>query len=505
MKYLVTAEEMKRYDQNTIETIGIPGLVLMERAALCTYQHLKNLLNNKEDPRILIVCGVGNNGGDGLAVARLLLDDAYPVDVWIVGDTNRASEQWTVQRSILEAYQDSNLLQFCDEVTEHEYTVVVDALFGVGLSRNLEREYAEAIEICNGIKALKVAIDVPSGIHSDHGKVMGVAFFADITVTFGFGKRGLFVYPGCDYAGKVYIEKIGINEKAFLGNIPQMFYYDEPVRELMPYRDEKGNKGTFGKVLLIAGSKNMAGAAILAAKAAFCAGCGMVKILSDADNRIILQQAVPDAMFGEYNELLAAMEWCDVIAAGPGMSQSNEAKVCLKKVIELCNKPLVLDADVLNLIAKSPEGIHLLKQQTEKKRQIVLTPHPGELSRLMKTEVSSLKEEPIGKVAEFATETGCIIVEKDAKTLVFEPNGRICLNIVNNSGLAVAGSGDVLCGLITGILAQKEDAFEAACCGVALHSALGKRERSDKSAYGMTASDLVSRGLYGIFHDNEKT
>ena len=204
-------------------------------------------------------------------------------------------------------------------------------------------------------------------------------------------------------------------------------------------------------------------------------------------------------MFGDYGDLQQGMEWCDVIAVGPGLSQSNDAKVCLQKVLELSDKPLVLDADALNLIAKATDGIEMLKKQTQKGRQIILTPHPGELARLMKMDIETLKSDPVVWVAEFSKNTGCVIVEKDAVTLIFEPEGKICLNSMENSGLAVAGSGDVLCGLITGLLAQKQDAFKASCIGVRLHSELGNRERTRKSAYGMTASDLVSDGLNMLF------
>ena len=501
MRYLVTAEEMRQYDQNTIETIGVPGPVLMERAALRVAERIKQYLAriNSLNPIVLILCGVGNNGGDGLAVARLLSDAGIRVNIWVTGNLEKASDQWKLQRKILKVYQKKEIIQFCDEPEKDEYTVVVDALFGVGLSRDLEGIYAEAIQKCNALKGYKIALDVPSGIHSDNGRIMGKAFCADMTVTFGYGKRGLFLHPGCEYSGTVITEDIGINELAFMGKIPHMFYLEEPLKELMPSRASYGNKGTFGKILLIAGSKNMAGAAILSAKAAFCAGCGMVKILSDMENRGILQTSVPDAMMGGYEDLVQGLEWCDVIAAGPGLSQSNEAKECLNKVLELCDKPLVLDADALNLIAIAPDGVEMLRKQTQKGRQIILTPHPGELARLMKTDIEMLKSDPVVQVANFSKNTGCIIVEKNAVTLIFEPEGRICLNPIENSGLAVAGSGDVLCGLITGLLAQKQDTFKAATVGVRLHSELGNRERKRKSTYGMTASDLVSDGLNMLF------
>lgn len=268
MKYLVTAQEMKQYDKNTIEYLGIPGPVLMERAALAAEDFIKERFDAvKERTKVLIFAGMGNNGGDGLALARLLAADGYAVAVKCVGDMQRATKQWKSQWQTLQHFPvktDSN-------IAVDEYNVIVDALFGVGLSRPVEGNYADAVKEMNKAEGFKLALDVPSGICSDTGRVLGCAFLADATVTFGFCKRGLVLYPGAEYAGEVRTANVGIGQESFLGQEPEMYTYEKGSVQLIK-RNAAGNKGTFGKALLVAGSNGMAGAAILAAKAAYRTG-----------------------------------------------------------------------------------------------------------------------------------------------------------------------------------------------------------------------------------------
>ena len=251
MRYLVSASEMRRYDSNTIEKIGIPACVLMERAALAVAEAVEEHCAGQKGRRhVLVLAGTGNNGGDGLAAARLLSERGYQVEVWCVGDRAKASRQWKQQREILAHYP----VEHTDRPGRQEYAALVDALFGVGLSRNVEGAFAEAVQGFRSLEGWKVAVDMPSGIGTDTGEVLGHAVEADMTVTFGFCKRGLVLYPGCGYAGEVRVADIGIGERSFFGERPGMFAYDEDIVELLPRRDRSGNKGTFGKVLLVAGS-----------------------------------------------------------------------------------------------------------------------------------------------------------------------------------------------------------------------------------------------------------
>ena len=352
MRYLVTAAEMREYDRNTIEKTGIPACVLMERAALAAADRICLRQGDKKSSgRVLIMAGMGNNGGDGLAVARILWERGWQVEVWCVGEQEKASAQWRQQRQILENYP----VEFTQAPKRQEYRAAVDALFGVGLSREVEGRYREAVKIFNSLEGVKLALDLPSGIDSDTGRVWGEAVRADATVTFGFCKRGLVLYPGCEYGGEVYTADIGVGVRSFYGREPGMFAYDEELEELLPPRPRDGHKGTFGKVLLLAGSHNMAGAAVLAARAAYRTGAGMVKVVTPGENRVILQQAVPEALLGDGESLEKDLEWADVIAAGCGLGRSDWAFDCLKRVIGGSRKPLLLDADALNLLAEGQE------------------------------------------------------------------------------------------------------------------------------------------------------
>ena len=487
MEYLVTAAEMQKYDANTIQEIGIPGMVLMERAALEAFKVIEARVQKAETARrAFILAGMGNNGGDGLALARLLCEAGYVVDVQCVGNPEHASKQWKMQKKILEHFP----VSFSGKNNGAEYNVYVDALFGVGLSRNIEGEYAQAIESFNQYKGFKLSLDIPSGIHSDTGEVMGCAVFADVTVTFGFFKRGLMFFPGKEYTGEVIKAEIGITPRSFLGNPPEMFFYNEEPGSLLPKRDRSGNKGTFGKVLLVAGSMKMAGAAILAAKAACRIGAGMVKLISPEENRIILQSAVPEALYGTYEDLQESLEWADVIAIGPGLGKSRDALACLERVIKESALPLVIDADALNLLAENIELESELAKEGQNGRTVILTPHVGELSRLLQVPVPELKKKLSDYGKELATSLKAVVVAKDAGTFICKEDEQVCANIFGNSGMATAGSGDVLVGIIAGLLGQGMEPFEAAGKAVYLHAKAGDRAAAKLGEHACMAGDL---------------
>lgn len=506
MKYVVTAEEMKACDANTTDRIGIPGVVLMERAALAVLEELKKRFEpdrrkgRGEPPmRVLIFAGTGNNGADGLALARLLVEAGYEVCVGYAGDAARASELWERQRQILSHYSVPVLSwkdAMCGGGTElagskmpnREYTILVDALFGIGLSREIAGEYADAVDRFNEVSGFKAALDIPSGIHADTGKVMGCAVRADLTVTFGFAKRGLLCGRGRLMAGEVVTADIGISPQSFFGKIPDMFYYDEAGKELLPKRTPQGNKGTFGKVLLAAGSLNMAGAAILSARAAYRAGAGMVRVITPSENRCILQGALPEALLGTEEDLEQSMEWADVIAIGPGLGQGDAALDCLKTVIERSRLPLVVDADGLNLLAEHKE---LQRELASQKRELILTPHVGELSRLTGKSVETLQEDLPAHGRDLAQKLHGVVAAKDARTCICAEHKPVCINLRGNSGMATAGSGDVLTGVIAGLLAQGMTPYEAACVGVYIHALAGDFAARRTGEHGLMAGDII--------------
>lgn len=504
MKYLVTSEEMKRYDANTIERIGIPGMVLMERAALAVLEQIEHRYKPERsnarlvsgECKILVLAGMGNNGGDGLALARLLAEEGYLVTVLCVGDESRASGQWKLQRDILVNYPvEITLMETGSKIPAEEYTVLVDALFGIGLSREITGIHAEAVAEFNRRKGYKIALDIPSGLDSDTGRVLGCAVRADLTVTFGFCKRGLVLYPGCEYSGEVITADIGISERSFFGEYPGMFYLEETQEtayKLMPERSGSGNKGTFGKVLLVAGSFNMAGAAVLAARAAYRTGAGMVKIITPAENRVIMQEMLPEALLGSEEDLEESLEWADVIAIGPGIGKSEHASVCLKKVICDSSLPVLIDADGLNLLAGNETLLENLATQA-RRRTVILTPHVGELSRLTGEPVKVLMESLASAAQKLAEKLHAIVVAKDARTFICKEGSPVCVNLKGNSGMATAGSGDVLAGIIVGLAAQGVPAFQAACNGVCLHALAGDAVAKERGKHALMAGDITEK------------
>ncbi len=491
MRYLVTAAEMKQYDSNTIDKIGIPAMVLMERAALAAKAAVDAYVCRQTDASsiitVLVMAGVGNNGGDGLALARLLSEEGFQVEVWCVGELKRATDQWRNQWKILQNYP----VEHCTTPRRMEYTIIIDALFGVGLCRPVSGVFQEALERCGHLAGYRIALDLPSGIDADTGRIWGKALKADETIAFGFCKRGLVLYPGCEWAGKVTVADIGIPGKNFQGEIPGMFAYEEDPLLLLPGRSRSGNKGTFGKVLLVAGSRNMAGAAVLAARAAYRMGAGLVKVVTCEENRLVLQTAVPEALFGTREELADGLEWADVIAIGPGLGRDGEAGDCLVQVLAEGRKPLVIDADGLNLLAADSLAQEKLADQGRNGRDVVLTPHVGELSRLTGVSIPGLKEDLAVASRALAGRLYATVAAKDARTIIGRREGPICINLSGNCGMATGGSGDVLTGIIAGLMAQGMEGFQGASVGAYLHGLAGDRASASKGEQGCMAGDIV--------------
>ena len=491
-EYIVSAEEMKRYDGNTIREFGVPSLVLMERAALGVAEELEKRFS--PGARVLIVAGSGNNGGDGMAIGRLLCQRGYPVEILFHGDRERCTPETAVQWKIAEKYG----CIFTDKTEETEYDIIVDALFGVGLSRPLEGESARLVDWINESGAFCCAVDLPSGVHADTGEIMGTAVQADLTVTFGFRKAGHMFYPGAVCGGEIVCREIGIDRHSFLDRPPALFTYTDQALQLLPQRNVSGNKGSFGKVLVIAGKRNMSGACQLCAESCYRMGTGMVKILTDESNRTILQTGIPEALFAawpseEKEELPEVwMEWADSIVIGPGLGTDSRASELLSRVLEGPDRPLVIDADGLNLLAQDPVLLQQMKQSAASGRSMILTPHMGEFVRLYGGTVQEARQQMQERVRALAEEYQCVIACKDARTLVCDRGEQVCyLNTTGNDGMATAGSGDVLAGIIGGLLAQQMDPFQAASLGVWIHGRAGDFAAARQGRYALMARDLI--------------
>lgn len=495
MEYLLTASQMQRFDQNTITNIGIPSAVLMERAALAVTQEITERF--PKTSKILVISGKGNNGGDGLAIARLLLLLGYNVDTYLAWDaTKPGTEENTRQLEILKKYRG----KFIDAPVYASYDLLVDALFGIGLSGPLRESYEKTVCSINQSGAYVVAVDIPSGINTDTGEVLGCAVKADLTVTFGAYKKGHFLYPGSQYCGEIIKKDVGIyTDDSILGE-PHCFTILGSEVNILPERSFSGNKGTFGKLLIIAGSKEIAGAAVLAAKAAFAMGVGMVRVLIHKEQKDVLLYHLPECMVDVYEDdtseetlrqmVEQAISWSNGILIGPGLGTGKIAKFMLQNCLEGMAKPLVLDADALNIIGADKERYFPLIKQYEK--PIVMTPHMGEFTRLLGVPMEQAKEQKETLCREFAKEMSCTIVCKDARSYVASGDAKaMYINVCGNDGMATAGSGDVLSGITAVLCMQEKDSFNASVHAVYLHGKAGDLCADNMGKRATKASDLA--------------
>ncbi len=523
MRYLVTGSQMKAIDSYTISQVGIPALVLQERAALCVADAVKEAwaetgIGTHPSDAIWAVCGSGNNGADGIAAARILHNQGYPVHIVLAGDQGRGTEEFYAQKRIAETLgvpmtvwqpeQREDWSRLASGSAAGTCRVLVDAVFGVGLSRPVEGSLRDVIDRMNQVQAETViAVDLPSGIHSDNGQVMGAAVRADVTITFGYEKLGTALYPGRSYAGRVTVCDIGFSGPEFWrkdGEKPGIHgerlavTCDETDLFRAPMRPEYSNKGTFGKILVVAGCETMGGAAYLSALAAYRMGAGLVKIMTVPENSAMATQRLPEAMLTWYSpeEILQTPEqvprrveaecaWADVIVLGPGIGKGPETERLVREFLMNSYVPMVLDADGLNAVARHPG---LTQYFTE---NIIITPHPGEMSRLINMPVEQLKEDLIAAASSYSGLHGITCVLKDAATVTAGRDGQCSVNESGNSCMAKAGSGDVLTGILAGLLAQGVEMWEAASLGVFIHGLAGDRLREKNGAYGMLARELA--------------
>ena len=487
MQLWVNAAQMKAADQYTIQKLGVPSLELMEHAAQACVHVLED---EKVDlSHVCVVCGSGNNGGDGFAIARILQNNRYSVETFCVGNPEHYTE---------ETQEQMHRLQECGgKITygmpqEDSYSVIIDAVFGVGLSRKVEGRYRQVIEQMNRMRGTKFAVDIPSGLSATTGCILGCAFKADYTVTFQLKKIGLELSQGRTMAGRVIVPDIGISTDSICEDQEIVRTAGKNIyRKMLPDRPEDSNKGTYGRLLVIAGSKGMAGAAYLNAHAAYMTGAGLVRVYTSSDNREILQTLLPEAIittYEEYNkeELLSLLTWADGVCIGSGLGMSRLSEKILKTVIEYVKVPCLIDADGLNLLA---ENKNYLNQMAE--RRFVITPHMKEMSRLTGTPVEELKADRIQILKDFISRYRITCVLKDSRTLIASEEKGIRMNLTGNSAMAKAGSGDVLAGVISGWMVQGKEAEDAAELGTYIHGLSGDLAKFEKGVYSVMARDLI--------------
>lgn len=502
--YALTARGMRYMDDYTIEA-GIPSAVLMENAAKGVADEIAVRFPDKST-KILVLCGSGNNGGDAIATTRWLLHLGYKkVRVFFNGDIHEASQELSKQISILvKAYSGleiAGLKGNTDNTMLHtQYDVIVDGLFGIGLNRVLEDDKIRLIEYINSKSAYKIAIDIPSGLHATTGLIMRAAIKADLTITFSNYKTGMFFGAGREYCGEVKVVDIGLFESGY-NNIADKLtvcdrkYLEEHKDEALVTRAEDGHKGTFGTVGIIVSTNGMLGASMLAAKAAYRAGCGLVKIFCPVKYIGFFNVSVPEAVVVPYksDDVVGALEEfikdTDVILVGPGLKEDTVGRLIVKQI--LAGKiPTVFDAGALNLIAKN------LKSFKKRKCECVITPHLGEMAKLCGEEVKVVAKNRIGYTKKFSEKFNVSMVVKSDVSLLslLEGNDKqdLYINTVGNSGLATAGSGDVLAGVIASLIAQGNTLNNSLLYGVMFHGEAAEKFATDiDSKRKMMAGDIV--------------
>ncbi len=484
MKYLLNGKEMKNWERQTMEEYRLPSLLLMERAAQAVVEELTS--GTYDLHRVLVACGTGNNGGDGLAVARLLVSQGIRTEVCVAGSLENLSADAKQQ---LEMYM-AVLGNFVTAPAFDEYTVIVDALFGIGCNRDVTGVEAEVIQAINQSKAPVVSIDVPSGICADNGKVCAVAIKATATVTFFTEKLGLLLYPGREYCGEIKVADLGIPFEKW--KECQVITYTEEDLEKLPKRNANSHKGTFGKVLVMAGSPKISGAAYFAAAGAYRIGAGLVKIYTPKENLFAMQTLLPEALIEIYDrekplvkQLQQCLSWADAVVIGPGFGTDRMAEKILNYVLSKSTVPVIVDADGINLLAKSKASLR------DSHAPLILTPHVQEMARLIGSTAESVAKNPVMTVRNFIEEYPVTLVLKDARTIVAMDKELIYVNTSGNSGMATGGSGDILAGMVGGLIAQGMDELEAARLGVYVHGKAGDAAAKAKSAYSMTATDIL--------------
>ncbi len=503
---VVTAEQMRQIDQEC-EKIGLPTSVLMENAGKAVAEGVRRILGTAEQQDILMLIGPGNNGGDGLVAARYLHDWGAKVSLYLFGrrpanDTNLKQVQ---ERNIacVDVAKEENLGGLDDRLASA--TAVIDALFGTGKSRPLGDTFALALERVSRAKERRpnlhiIALDLPSGLNADTGAVDPACLYADDTITLGFPKAGLFNPPGSERAGRITVVDIGI--PSYLAEkIPLELITAEWARSVLPKRPLGANKGTFGRVLVVAGSINYIGAAYLACSGAIRVGAGLVTLATATSLQPILASKLtevtylplPESSPGVIAPQAASLIHEElgnyhVLLLGCGLGQSQSVMRFIRAVIlgEKVTLPrLVLDADALNTLAKTPRWWQRLGDNA------ILTPHPGEMSRLAGMTVEEVQSDRVGVATKVAREWHKTVVLKGAYTVIATPDGCPRISPVANPGLASAGTGDVLTGVIAGLVAQGLTLADAATCGVYLHGEAGEMVRKKLGDAGMVATDLL--------------
>jgi NAD(P)H-hydrate epimerase len=498
---------MQEIDKQAITEGDVSGLQMMENAGRCCAEEIIAEFGLKG--RSVVMAGKGNNGGDGYVIARLLALKGWSVKVIILADREQITGDAEANLEKLPAL----ITNFCthegqlpalhmEEIFQAD--VIVDALLGTGLRSDVSGVYLEAIDLINASGRPVLSVDIPSGIHGTTGRVLGEAVRAYITVTFAFAKLGHVLYPGAEHTGRLVVADIGIPQKLMETASGYDFLNEDRMRPMLHRRDRQAHKGLFGHCLIIAGSTGKTGAAALAANSAVRAGSGLVTLAVAENIHSILEVKTTEAMtcplpdsgsghltnhaFPVIEKLLIGKA---AVAIGPGLDTRPGTYALVQNIVESVSLPLVIDADGLNALA---EDITVLKRK--KSKQLILTPHPGEMSRLLGTSIPDVEAIRISVAQEFARNYEVFLVLKGSRTIIASPTGTAAINGSGNPGMATAGMGDVLTGIIASLLGQGYVAWDACRLGVFLHGFAADMVAEEKGEIGINATDVLEKLPY---------
>ncbi len=488
MTYIVNSAQMKMAEENSAEN-GVSLDALMKNAALAVYNEIKALTDIK-NKRFAVLCGGGNNGGDGVQLAFLLKEGGGNVTVLLTKnepdtDTAKAcarSREGKPQPPRISLENSPEAAINCVKSAD----VIIDCVFGTGFHGRLPEDVAQLFAVSNRRRRpLKISVDIPGGINGDSGEVCENAFRPDVTYVLAAMKTGLLNHPAYDMCGEVKVLDIGITEKCYAEY--DGIFTPPSIKEKLPARPKSANKGNFGRLLNIAGSEKYIGAAILSCKGALRSGAGFVTLSSVPKVLNVAPAAVPECIFVSRDEsdFDEALEKATAVTIGCGMGNGASTLKMLKKVLRKGKCPVVIDADGINCLK---DNIYELE---DKDRPLILTPHPGELARLLGLTAEQVQKDRINVARRFAAKTGAVILLKGTNTVIASPEGRIFVNPTGNTALAKAGTGDVLTGLIGGLLAQGTDPFDAAVLGAYLHGLSADILVKSAAPASVTAGDVA--------------
>lgn len=500
---IVTSSEMREMDRHTIQDLGVPGVVLMENAGVGTFRVIRQLLENTAHPEVWVFCGKGNNGGDGFVIARHLWDAGNDVRVFIIGNENDLKGDALINFRIVKnfgiAHQFIKSIDQLPDPEEYAPALIVDALLGTGIKGAVKGFMKEVIGYINDCYAPVVAVDVPSGLNADSPTVAGEAVQADVTVTMGLPKHCHVFYPAREYVGELFIADIGIPHTVRNSN-NVMVQMVEKSDIFLPLREPDTHKYRVGKVAVLAGSAGYTGAASLTAEAALKMGAGLVILgIPESLNPIletklteVITRPLPAAdkshlIPESLNEVNALLDWCDVLAIGPGLGRTPETIETIREILSKFDKPAVIDADALFAISQHPE---ILKGEHP---NWVLTPHHGEFLRLLiGVGKEELENNFVGLARQFTRDRKVNLLLKGAPSLMVGTDGQVYVNSTGNAGLASGGTGDVLTGLVAGLMVQGMSPVMAGYTANYLHGLVADEVIGQETIYSLTAGDLIT-------------